>query len=47
MVGEKTLVPDGCEIGKNVVIDSYLTCEQFDSLSIGSGGSVLKGGASK
>ncbi|HOM01984.1 MAG TPA: glucose-1-phosphate adenylyltransferase [Acetivibrio sp.] len=44
VVGEKAVVPDGCQIGKNVVIDSYITEQEFPSLIIESAKSVLKGG---
>jgi len=44
VVGEKAVVPDGCQIGKNVVIDPYITAEEFPSLNIESAKSVLKGG---
>jgi glucose-1-phosphate adenylyltransferase len=43
-VGERAVVPDGCQIGKNVVIDAYLTSEEYSSLNIESGKSALKGG---
>lgn len=44
VVGQKAVVPDWCEIGKNVVIDSYITEQDFPSLVIESAKSVLKGG---
>ncbi|HPD01063.1 MAG TPA: glucose-1-phosphate adenylyltransferase [Acetivibrio sp.] len=47
VVGERAVVPDGCQIGKNVVIDAYLTCEEYSSLNIESGKSALKGGKSE
>jgi glucose-1-phosphate adenylyltransferase len=47
VVGERAVVPDGCQIGKNVVIDAYLTSEEYSSLNIESGKSALKGGKSE
>ena len=43
VVGEKASIPDGCYIGKNVVIDSNVSNDDFCSLIIESGKSVLKG----
>ncbi|HHV28836.1 glucose-1-phosphate adenylyltransferase [Acetivibrio mesophilus] len=47
VVGEKATVPDGCQIGKNVMIDSYITDQEFPSLNVESGKSALKGGESE
>lgn len=44
VVGEKAVVPDECQIGKNVAIDSFLTGDEYCSLNIESGKSALKGG---
>lgn len=47
VVGEKGVVPDGCQIGKNVVIDAFISAEEYPSLIIESGKSALKGGESE
>lgn len=47
VVGERAVIPDGCQIGKNVVIDAHLTCEEYCFLNIESGKSALKGGKSE
>ncbi|NLD47385.1 MAG: glucose-1-phosphate adenylyltransferase, partial [Clostridiaceae bacterium] len=44
VVGELAVVPDESEIGKNVVIDINTTLEDYCSLKIESGKSILKGG---
>jgi glucose-1-phosphate adenylyltransferase len=44
VIGERTYVPDNCEIGKNVVIDNNVFESDYCSLKIDSGKSVLKGG---
>lgn len=44
VVGEKAVVPDGCQVGKNVVIDANMTAEEYCSFNIESGKSALKGG---
>jgi len=44
VVGDKDCIPDDCVIGKNVVIDVGITEDEFYSLNIESGKSVLKGG---
>ena len=44
VVGEGACVPDGAEIGKNVMIDIEAANEDFCSLNIPSGKSVFKGG---
>ena len=43
VVGDKACIPDDCNIGKNVVIDIGITEDEFYSLNIESGKSVLKG----
>ncbi len=44
VAGDKAVIPDGCIIGKNVVIDVGINEDEFCSLDIESGKSVLKGG---
>lgn len=44
VVGEDACVPDNVSIGKNVMIDMKVTAEDFDTLDIASGFSVVKGG---
>jgi len=44
VVGEKACIPDGAEIGKNVVVGMDVGYEDFSSLNIISGKSVMKGG---
>ncbi|NLI58839.1 MAG: glucose-1-phosphate adenylyltransferase [Clostridium sp.] len=44
VVGEEAEVPDNCRLGKNVVIDSHINANDYCSLNIESGESVLKGG---
>lgn len=44
VVGESSYVPDGAELGKNVVIDNFVTTDDYCSLNVPSGKSVFKGG---
>ncbi|KNY28709.1 hypothetical protein Bccel_3983 [Pseudobacteroides cellulosolvens ATCC 35603 = DSM 2933] len=44
VVGESSYVPDGAELGKNVVIDRFVTTDDYCSLNVPSGKSVFKGG---
>lgn len=44
VVGERAYIPDGTNIGKNVMIDMYAQHEDFCSADIPSGSSVFKGG---
>jgi glucose-1-phosphate adenylyltransferase len=44
VVGEEAYIPDNANIGKNVMIDTKVTAEDFQGLEITSGFSVLKGG---
>lgn len=44
VVGETASIPDGAEIGKNVVIDVGVTPDDFCSLHVLSGKSIYKGG---
>jgi glucose-1-phosphate adenylyltransferase len=44
VVGEKTTIPDGAEIGRNVMVDIGVSPEDFCSLHISSGKSIFKGG---
>ena len=40
-------IPDNVSLGKNVVIDNYVTGEDFTNIDIPSGNSIIKGGDSK
>ena len=44
VVGESSYVPDNAELGKNVVIDNFVTTDDYCSLNVPSGKSVFKGG---
>lgn len=44
VVGERASIPDSAGIGKNVMIDINVTHDDFCSLHVSSGKSVLKGG---
>lgn len=44
VVGEGAAIPDGTEIGKNVVIDIGVNSEDFLSKTVPSGKSIIKGG---
>ena len=44
VVGERTIVPDGMHIGRNVMIDIDVSPVDFCSDSVPSGGSIFKGG---
>ncbi len=44
VVGERADIPDGINIGKNVMIDMHAQQEDFCSINIPSGSSVFKGG---
>ncbi|MDD4189411.1 MAG: glucose-1-phosphate adenylyltransferase [Eubacteriales bacterium] len=43
VIGEKAVIPDNTEIGKNVMIDSETGAEEFSGAKIESGKCVLKG----
>lgn len=43
VVGERAIVPEGAEIGRNVMVDTGVSPEDFCSLRIPSGGNVYKG----
>jgi glucose-1-phosphate adenylyltransferase len=44
VVGESSYVPDKAQLGKNVVIDRFVTTDDYCSLNVPSGKSVFKGG---
>jgi glucose-1-phosphate adenylyltransferase len=44
VVGEEAIIPDGAEIGRNVMIDINSTIEDYCSLKVASGKNVFKGG---
>jgi len=44
VIGSNTIVPNGTQIGKNVVIDNGLVPNDFSRVEIPSGGYVMKGG---
>ena len=47
VVGENSNIPDGAIIGKNVMIDTGVSVEDFTSLIVESGKSVFKGGVAE
>jgi glucose-1-phosphate adenylyltransferase len=44
VIGSNTVVPSGATIGKNVVIDNFITIQDFTTIDIPSGGFLMKGG---
>ncbi|MDP4181920.1 MAG: glucose-1-phosphate adenylyltransferase [Bacillota bacterium] len=44
VIGESSYVPDEAQLGKNVVIDRFVTTDDYCSLHVPSGKSVFKGG---
>jgi len=47
VIGSDSCIPDNVSLGKNVVIDNYVTGEDFTNIDIPSGNSIIKGGDSK
>jgi glucose-1-phosphate adenylyltransferase len=45
VIGEGAKIPDRASLGKNVMVDVFVEHEDFKSIEIASGESVLKGGA--
>lgn len=45
VIAEGALVPDGANLGKNVVIHKSVEADDYASLNVASGGTVFKGGA--
>lgn len=44
VIGSNTVIPNGTSLGKNVVIDNFITPQDFTSNAIPSGGCLMKGG---
>ena len=44
VIGSNTVIPNGINLGKNVVVDNFITPQDFTSDEIPSGGCLMKGG---